>query len=164
MPLIVGPGVYHTNGTATISVNGTPMGVSSAEGVKVTLNHYTNEIYTDERGPNVPAQVLSNGGDARIEFELWKYNTGVLTQYLADRINASAAGPGTVQNVGALMFDNYTAVLSIASPVDGVVWTFNRTWVLEEASAQLSTQLKIWSLVVRAVCDVNGSIYTNAFV
>lgn len=152
--------LYHTNGTATLTALSLPLGLSSADGVRVSVNEALEEIYSDQLGPSLPSEVLINGATASIEFELWKYDTSVLNSLLARRQGSGTLG--TIGTVGKLMFTNsLTFDLSIASPVDGVVWYFPRCWIQDEASVQLSTQLKVWSLKIRAVPDQYGVLYTN---
>lgn len=132
------------------------MGLSSSDGVKISINQYMNEIYSDERGPNIPSEVLRNGGDAKIEFELWKFDTAVVNSLLASR---DGGVQGRLGLVGELMFyNNLPLELTIASPVDGQNWYFPRTWLLDEGSVQLSTQLKIWTMTIKAVPgpSING--------
>lgn len=152
--------LYHANGTATLTALSLPLGLSSADGVRVSVNEALEEIYSDQLGPSLPSEVLINGATASIEFELWKYDTSVLNTLLQRRQGGDTLGK--IGTVGKLMFNNsLTFDLSIASPVDGVVWYFPRCWIQDEASVQLSTQLKVWSLKIRAVPDQYGVLYTN---
>lgn len=155
---------YHTNGTAALSVSTTQsgssysnLGLSSADGVKINITEYFNEIYSDERGPNIPAEVLRNGADATIEVELWKYDGTVLNTLMALREGGVQGYMGTI---GQMMFNaGLTRRLRVASPIDGQNWQFNRVWILDEQSVQLSTQLKIWTVTFKAVPDENGYLY-----
>lgn len=155
--------VYHTNGTALIKWGGVDLGLASSDGVKISINQYFNEIYSDQLGPKIPATVLRNGCDARIEVELWKYDTNVMLSIIAQR-DGGVAGqlPAQPNQVGQLMFENgLTSTLAVLSPVDGQNWLFANCWLLDESSVQLSTQLKIWTCVFRATPAVyNGVLYT----
>lgn len=149
--------IYHTNGTCTATVatssssgNGV-LGLTSADGVKLTINTFINEIFSDERGPNIPSEVLQNGQDAMIELELWKYDTIVLNNLLS-LASGNASAQGYLNTVGSLMFNNTrTFALTLSSPQDGVNWYFPRCYIVDDSSVQLSTQLKIWNLKIKAV-------------
>ena len=152
--------LYHTNGTATLAANGLTLGLSSADGVRISINEALEEIYSDQNGPALPSEVLINGPTASIEFELWKYDSTVLQSILALRMGSGTLG--VAGTVGKLMFYNsLTFALSVASPVDGLPWYFPRCWIQDEASVQLSTQLKIYSLKIRAVPNDAGTLFTG---
>jgi len=156
---------YHVNGTASLQVSNTVqgttfsnLGLSSSEGVKINITEYFNEIYSDERGPSIPSEVLRNGADATIEVELWKYDGTVLNNLMALREGGVQGYMGTI---GQMMFNaGLTRRLRVLSPIDGQNWQFNRVWILDEQSVQLSTQLKIWTVTFKAVPDENGILYT----
>lgn len=150
--------LYHTNGTAVVLVNNNYLGLSSAEGVEVAWTEYFNEIYSDERGPNMPSEVLRNGVDAKITLELWKYDSAILNAFIAQREGGVIGQMGII---GQPMFQNsLTSTVQIASPSDSIIYTFNRCWIVDECAVQLSTQLKIWKIVIRAVPDANYVTYT----
>lgn len=150
---------FHVNGTAGLTIDSNALGVASSDGVKVDLNEYFNEIKTDNRGPDIPEEVLRNGNDALITCELWKYDDTVLQNFMAKRDGGNV---GQMGQIGELMFaNNRTSVLIIASPVDGHVYTFGRCWLVDAVGLELSTQLKIVSITIKAVPDANNYLYTR---
>ncbi len=164
--------LYHVNGTASMYVGqglgGSLLGISGAEGVDIAITDFIVDQFSDEYGPNMPAEKLQNGSRARITFELWKYDQTVLNNLMILRDGGSAAGGSST--IGLLMLYNTKYFgLSIASPNDGVPWYFPICQISgEPVSVALSTQMKVWKITIDAIKwsssgPASAYLYTNAF-
>lgn len=152
---------YYTNGTATITVDSQTLGIAAAEGVKVSINHFAIELFSDEFGPQMACEILNNGGSAIVTFQLLKFDPTRLAAWDQKRFGGGTTG--TVPYVGRLMFsESDMSTMSIASPNSTGVYTFPRCVLLDSVEYELSTQAKRVNCVVKCHHNGSGVLYTLA--
>lgn len=150
---------YRTNGPTSITIDSVLIGFSSADGVQFFTNQYTAPIFSDERGPSIPAEMLNNGTDGRVVGEFYKFDYAALNTAVAKRNGGTV---GSMGSIGDLMFANSrTSVIILASPVDGKVITINRGWFDGEVEYDLSTQWTRVPFTLVYVPDSSGICFTT---
>lgn len=151
---------YRTNGTATITVDGSTLGVSTADGVNIEESQHQFDVYSDERGPQTPAEIINLGTEAIISGTFAKYDDTVLQAFIAKRQGGTFGSMGTI---GDLMFlGSRTSTVVIASPIDGHAQTFNRC-ILTKFSRNVSIgNITTADFEIRAVPDASGVVSTRA--
>ena len=164
---------YHVNGTASIyvgqGVGGSLLGISSKEGVAISITDGITEQFSDEYGPFMPCETLQLGSRARITCELWKYDVTVLNNLLKLRDGANMVAGGS-SVIGQLMFNGGQYFgMTIASPIDGIPWYFPICQIVgDPISVKLSTEMKVWDMGVNAYKwsssgPASAYLYTNSF-
>jgi hypothetical protein len=154
---------YHSNGPTLITVCGSALGYSTAEGVTLSITEGFEDINTDLWGPFVPTLVIREGSLAKVTFDLAIFDSAVLNTYMAAREGGVLGQEGIIGEpmYGGCSGSTRTCAMSLASPNDGTVYNFPITYIDAAADVTLSTQQKIWSLVIRCVPNTSsGVLYT----
>src|SRR5271166_3234046 len=123
---------YHVNGPARIfaGVGGGGalmyLGLSTAEGVSIAPENFYQPVFTDQYGPDVPAERQYFLGTAHIRFKLAKYDEAAML-LVRTPPGAAAEGQmpaaGVLMNTGALSFR--VLIDSFTSPTgDNLPWNF----------------------------------------
>ena len=145
----------------TIHVNGealarTGTGTSNAledlgvtvDGAEIELRDFTEPVFTDTFGPDVPFDEQQFLEDALIRLQLVFYDDAVL-----GKVRSRASGTdGTIGNAGTLWGggSKYFRLL-IASPTDSLPFNFPTARVRNSASHKIGTRRTLWNIEFYAV-------------
>lgn len=149
----------------------------SVDGVELAFNSYTEQVFTDNKGPNIPEDIQNFGEDARITIDLVKYDLSVLNTIIP-RLHGGTVGVQPNYNLTAATTDYGTLMvqcqhffsLGVARTTgktcqnDGEGgWMFPYCYLMDEHSFKVGTKVTRHRLVVRAIPSDAG-LYTLGFV
>lgn len=141
----------------------------SADGVRITLNSYSEDVISDDSGPAVPGDIQWMGQDARIVMDMVRFDKTTM-EILKRRLRTSAvsseglvpaAAVGTLLVTGGLYFGlqiypnqrtGLTAELPYKFPVCNVEGAIE---------SPVGTRVRRTSLVFRAIPQ-GGTLYTRS--
>jgi hypothetical protein len=148
---------FYVNGEAAIFSGGTPLGVS-VDGVSITINEATTEVFVDTRGPRIPGDIQYFLQDVIIKAELVYFDFDELQDWLTGLPN-QPPGYGVWGAAGELLYTNeYTFPLTINSTPAGAgltgqaqCYTFPECYLLDAQETKLGTVRSTWTLTWRSL-------------
>ena len=146
-----------------------------AEGpIVVRPTFKTQDMHTDDFGPEVPADVMLMLAEVNIDMTLIQYDDDVLETCVADAMGGGAPGvnAGAGTPMGAMLpvgvSGNHYISLNISSTVLGRVWRFRASYLTSNVELPLGTSRTAAKLTWRAIPYVspersfaNASILTS---
>jgi hypothetical protein len=170
----------HVNGRADIyigtqaSANPSSLLGWTVDGVEISTNHYTEDVYTDNKGQHIPEDIQNFGTDARITVDLIKYDATVLAG-ITDRLATSSNGidGNELTKAGELMYAcndlisvgikrTQTQACENAEPEQGpstTGWTFPYAYLADERSWKVGTRVTRHRLTFRAIPSASGRLF-----
>jgi len=157
------PTTIQVFGTATMAVDSSTLGVGTADGWSVKITQHTKDVYTDERGEAIPADIIGLGQEATVTGELARFDIAVLRTFIQKR--SSAGTYGTMGTIGELMINSSrTSVVTLVGAISGLTYTFNRAYLLDDVAfdnLSVSSNTTV-PITLRCLPDASGVIFTVA--
>jgi hypothetical protein len=158
----------------------------TVDGVEISEQMYTEDVYTDRLGGHIPEDVQNFGAEARITLDLIKYDLSVLRKIITREYNGTVgvtpnlpAEAGDLMNACEKFFACYinrqygdtngdcrnpgslATAINYSSGTPEGNWYFPRCYVVDERSVKVGTKVTRHRLTLRALPNATGMLYTE---
>jgi hypothetical protein len=121
----------------------------TVDGVEIELRDYTEPVFTDTYGPDVPFDEQQFLEDALIRAQLVFYDDAQLALIRSRPASILGTAEGTVGNAGTLWGGNATKLyfrLLVKSPTASLPYNFPNARLRNSASQKVGTRRTLWNL------------------